>query len=216
MSEPGATGDRGPWMGTFTGKRFHFFDPRPEDVELADVAHHLSQINRYGGATRRTYSVAEHSVIVSLYVPPEYAREALLHDAAEAYVGDVIRPIKRKIGDGFAETERAVEAAVFARFGITPTPESRAAVKEVDDRIIRDEIDALMSDPGIYAEREWLRGMKPLGCAIAGLTARAAEHVFLQRFLEVFAGTPHTATAADLLGYGDLEYVVVGPALEET
>jgi hypothetical protein len=173
-------------MGTFTGRRFHFTDPRPEDVCIEDVAHHLAQICRYGGATRSHYSVAEHSVIVSLYVEPAYARQALLHDAAEAYVGDIIRPIKRFLA-GFDAVEDKVEAAVFARFGIVPTPESNAAVKTIDDRVIVDEIRAVTADPSIYTERSWLQGLAPLGANIARLDARAAEHVYLQRFVELFS-----------------------------
>ncbi len=152
---------------------------------LEDIAHHLAAVSRYSGATKAPYSVAEHSVIVSLYVPPEHALEGLLHDATEAYLGDIIRPIKRLFGTEYGEVEHRLAAVIFEKFGVVSTPESRAAVKAIDDRIIQDEVQALMLHPEIFQTREWLQGVVPLGAAIACLSPRAAEHVFYQRFLEL-------------------------------
>lgn len=86
---------RGEWILTFSGERFYPFSPAPEEVKTKDIAHALANICRFNGHTRGFYSVAAHSVHVSRLVPPEFALEALLHDAAEAYVGDMVRPLKR-------------------------------------------------------------------------------------------------------------------------
>jgi len=87
---------------TFTGKLVDVFDLRPEDVCIEDIAHALSQINRYGGHTAFPYSVGQHSTIMARELEYRRAsndicRQALLHDAAEAYISDLPQPIKREI-----------------------------------------------------------------------------------------------------------------------
>ena len=98
---------KGDWMQTFTGRQYWPLDPRADEVDPVDIAHHLSMICRYCGASTRFYSVAEHTLGV-LYVGlreadrrlPAFARYSrlviaalLLHDAAEAYCHDLLRPI---------------------------------------------------------------------------------------------------------------------------
>lgn len=114
------------WMQTCTGAKFWPLDPRPEDVRVSDIAHHLSLICRFGGATRTHYSVAQHSVIVAKAAKDAKAPSldvfaALLHDAAEAYLGDVIRPIKHsRAFAGYRLAEPRVHAAICRRFGVRP------------------------------------------------------------------------------------------------
>lgn len=112
----GADTGRGLNQTTASGKPFWVADPRPEDVRIEDIAAQLSRICRFGGALKdgyyedwsmgidagtwvhfETYSVAQHCVLVSHNVPPAYALEGLLHDAAEAYIGDMIKPIKSQL-----------------------------------------------------------------------------------------------------------------------
>ncbi len=176
---------RGTWMQTFSGRRFYPLDPRAAEVDIADIAHGLAMTCRYGGHAIRYYSVAEHAVIVSQYVDQRFAREALLHDSAEAYIGDMIRPLKHTPQMlEFRNAEELIERAVFERFGIVQTDESRAAVKLIDDRILVDEIGALMRNPPMYWEK--LAVTEPLGASIAALMPAHAEHVFVSRFLELF------------------------------
>ena len=80
------------WMMTFTGIQFFIADPDPEAIRVVDVAHALSMICRFGGHVSEFYSVAQHSVLASEWCDPRLAAEVLIHDAAEAYVGDVIYP----------------------------------------------------------------------------------------------------------------------------
>ena len=102
--------DRGQHMHTSTGAKYFPFDPRPEDVNVEFIAHHLANQCRWNGATQHKtdrrkmfFSVAEHSVMVSMYVAnelkrPDLALEGLLHDAAEGPLGDIIRPVKYSPG----------------------------------------------------------------------------------------------------------------------
>jgi hypothetical protein len=100
---------RGGWMQTFTGRQFFPMDPRPEEVDPTDIAHALSLLCRYNGHVDRFYSVAEHCVHLSYVVPPEHALWALLHDATEAYVGDMISPLKIHMPGYRAAEDRAAK-----------------------------------------------------------------------------------------------------------
>lgn len=115
---------KGDWMQLFSGKRFWPLDPRPEEVDILDIAHALSQQCRYAGHCLSYYSVAQHSVLVSRHVPPEYAVWGLLHDAAEAYLVDLPRPVKVSV-TGYVEAEEKVLQAVAEHFGLAlPFPDA--------------------------------------------------------------------------------------------
>lgn len=132
------------WMETFTGKKFWPLDPRIEDVGIEDIAHALSLICRFGGQCREFYSVAQHSCLVAdivLAQEPQYALAALVHDAAEAYIGDVIRPIKRGIPE-LCRAEEQIERLIAKKFG-TPFP-IPAVVKWADNVMLRNEHAQLM------------------------------------------------------------------------
>jgi 5'-deoxynucleotidase YfbR-like HD superfamily hydrolase len=120
---------------TVSGRCVDLTALRPEDISLTDIAHALSQICRWTGHTSRFYSVAEHCVHVSHLVPPRAARAALLHDAAEAYLSDLSRPVKQLRGlEGYVLLERQVDAVVRTRFEL---PTDRDTAWEVDDADLR-------------------------------------------------------------------------------
>lgn len=174
---------RGDWMQTFTGARFYPMDPRPEDIDPADIAHALSLLCRYGGHLDRFYSVAEHCVLMSRAVPPEHALIALLHDATEAYVVDVPRPLKRYLPD-YQAMEAAVWGAIVRRFGL-PGLHLPFEVKEADTRILLTERDALMS----RTRYSWSQdGMTPLPVVIQEWSPLAAEATYLNRLEELLHG----------------------------
>jgi hypothetical protein len=111
------SGRHGNWMQTFSGRQFWPLDPRADEVFIEDIAHALSMACRYGGHCNSFYSVAEHCVHVSHVVPPEMALVGLLHDASEAYVADVIRPIKPHL-TGYKAIEDRVWSVIAERFGV--------------------------------------------------------------------------------------------------
>lgn len=172
IAEPIRAGD---WIQTFTGRCFWPLDPQPAEVDIRDIAHALSMRCRYAGHTTRFYSVAEHSVLVSLAVPPAAALWGLLHDAAEAYSADVPRPLKQFLPD-WKPMEARIMAAVCRRFGLLLI--EPAAVKRADLAILADERAALMAP----CEREWGEMPDPLGVEIVGLPPAEAEAMFLDRF----------------------------------
>lgn len=125
-----------PWIQTWSGRRFFPLHPRPADVCLGDIAHSLAFKCRYGGHSRRHYSVAEHSVLLSHLVPTEHALAALLHDAGEAYLPDVFAPIKGWLL-GFNSIETRVHATIARALGIPDVIPK--IVHEYDKRIVQDE-----------------------------------------------------------------------------
>lgn len=172
-------------MQTFTGRRFWPLDPRASEIDIRDVAHGLAMTCRYGGHSRRFYSVAEHAVLVSQFVPERFALHGLLHDSAEAYVGDMVRPLKHQPEmTPFRVAEAAIEVEVAKRFGLRWGPVAAAAVKDVDDRILVDEIRAIMRRPRLYMGGR-LGRLRPLGARILGLSPDVAERVFLDRYKEL-------------------------------
>ncbi len=127
---------RGDWFQTYTGKRFWPYDPRASEVDVVDVVRSLSMQCRFNGHCAEFYSVAQHSVLVESIVDylcgnlrQRYA--ALLHDAAEAYTGDMIRPLKLGMPE-FRAMERGVEAAVEEHFHIELTAADRELIKTAD------------------------------------------------------------------------------------
>lgn len=169
------------WLYTYSGVRFDVEDPRPENINIIDIAHALSLLCRYGGHSSRFYSVAEHSVLVSYLVPEEDALAGLLHDATEAYVVDLPRGVKNAIGYRYRMLEVAVWDAIVKQFGLaSKLPES---VKYADNAILLTEKKALMH-PSVP---EWLVGMgyEEPNVEIVGFTSRVAEAMFLQRFKQL-------------------------------
>lgn len=176
------------WMGTSTGRKFWPLEPRAEDVDVADVVRGLAMTCRYGGQVKRWYSVAEHCVIVSRHVDQRFAREALFHDCAEAYIGDMIRPLKHQAAmKPFRDAEAKIEAAVFESLGLAWTDESHASVKDVDNAILVDEIGALSTSPEMYLETPLLKNRMGLGVKLRCLDPVAAELSFMIRYRELFS-----------------------------
>ena len=136
-------------MLTYIGKRVDVEHIHLADIDIRDIAHHLALINRFNGATRVPYSVAQHSIHVAQYVPAEFRLWGLLHDAAEAYVGDIIAPMKAKEAmEGHQELERCVRIKILRRFGLLEAGQMYLGmppeVREADKRMVLTEGKSLM------------------------------------------------------------------------
>lgn len=124
--EAGNWGGR-PFILTYTGKVFPYYDVSPDNIDIRDIAHALSHLCRFTGHTTMFYSVAQHSLLVAEKMPggPEEKLVGLLHDAAEAYTNDLASPLKRFIRDAdedgstYEYLQDKITAAIYQRFGVT-------------------------------------------------------------------------------------------------
>lgn len=179
---------RGDWIQTFTGRQFWPIDPRPEDVEIEDIAHALSLLCRFTGHVREFYSVAQHSVLVACLVEeqhPDLALAALLHDASEAYLVDVPRPIKPFL-DGYRIIEQAVSHVIAERFNVNPLHLDDQVVKGADRVLLRTEQRDLMPPAHPGEDRD---DVAPLRHRIYPMDSELAEVLFLRHFHRL-AGQP--------------------------
>ena len=174
----------GKWRSTYTGKQFHFLDPQPDEICIEDIAHALSLTCRFGGACKQFYSVADHSIRVSEIVPEEYKLLALLHDGAEAYLADIVRPMKNSL-PGFKEMENVILVAIFDKFipfWIDDKHEIYGTIKEADNIILATEARDLMTNMN-----DWASLPQPLPDKIKPMSSRAAEVLFLMMFADMEA-----------------------------
>jgi 5'-deoxynucleotidase YfbR-like HD superfamily hydrolase len=168
-----------------SGYHFNFHEPHGSTFTIDDIAHALSNTCRFTGHVRTFYSVAQHSVMVSLIVPPQHALAGLMHDAAEAFIGDVSRPLKAMLPD-YKVIERRVEDAVLKRFGINPVlpPD----IKVADIIMLATEQRDLM----VHLASDWavLSGVTPLPEVIVPMAPIQAKAYFLARFAELMGVQP--------------------------
>ena len=115
------------WQRMLSGRRLDLLDPTPMDIEIEDIAHGLSFVARWNGQTKGDfpYSVAEHSLLVEEILgridpatPARWRLAALLHDAPEYVIGDMISPVKAAVGDGYGDLDDRLTAAIHLRFGL--------------------------------------------------------------------------------------------------
>jgi len=131
------------WQRMLSGRRLDLLDPTPMDIEVEDIAHGLAFVARWNGQTRGDwpYSVAEHSLLVEEIfsrqnpgLPVKWRLAALLHDAPEYVIGDMISPVKAAVGAGYGELDARLAAAVHLRFGLPATLPApvKKAIKAAD------------------------------------------------------------------------------------
>lgn len=125
-----------------SGVLVDLYNPDPETIRWDDIAHTLSGACRFNGHTRRFYSVAEHSVRVSFGVPEEDALWGLIHDAAEAYIGDIVSPVKRLCPELYV-VERALLNVICDKLGLPH--DMPASVLEADERMLATEARQLLT-----------------------------------------------------------------------
>jgi 5'-deoxynucleotidase YfbR-like HD superfamily hydrolase len=164
------------WQRMLSGRRLDLLDPTPVDIEIEDIAHGLAFVARWNGQTRGNYaySVAEHSLLVEEIftrlnpaAPAKWRLAALLHDAPEYVIGDMISPVKAAVGPGYGALDDRLAAAIHIRFGL-PAQTPALIKKEIKKA---DKISA------------WLEATQ-----IAGFTKAEADKLF---------GVPHHAVIRD-------------------
>ena len=169
------------WLQTYTGKVFDPINTTEDMIDIVDIAHALSMQCRYSGHTKKFYSVAEHSIIVSRNVHVQNAVAALLHDASEAYLVDIPKPLKPLIPE-YSIIEDNLMRIISRKFGfIYPLHKE---IKEIDRRMLLTERAQLMTKPtkswdeGMYG-MDTIENLRPIDWKISALDHNAAESMFL-------------------------------------
>ena len=168
------------WIQTYTGKRVDPLDMKLEDLSIYDIAHALSLICRYSGHCNHFYSVAEHSCLISDLCSDTNKLSGLLHDASEAYLVDLARPVKQGLRDRninvFDVFEENIEKLVNKKWQVDC---NNSEVKELDSRMIRTEAPVIMAG----SVEGWSHmKLEPLDIKIELWSPLQAETEFLKRF----------------------------------
>lgn len=180
------------WIQTYTGKRFDFQDLQESQICIEDIATALSRICRFNGHTTKFYSVAEHSVFMSYRVNRSIQREALMHDAAEAYIGDIVRPIKQHLASGLCDAEEQILKLIAKRFNLGYF-HLTDGIKHADLRMLETERRQLMNNENGH-EWDCTIGVKPYMASYLGRTVMElpcwspdrAYQAFMDRFNTLF------------------------------
>lgn len=186
------------WQRMLSGRRLDLLDPSALDVEIEDIAHGLARVARWNGQTlgEHAFSVAQHSLVVEEIaahlrpdLEPRWRLAALLHDAPEYVIGDMISPFKAALGLDYKRFEARLEAAVHLRFGLpaqTP-PEVRALIKTADRACAGLEAVQLAGFTAAEALRLFGPPAQGYGTRLEPLPAEAAQACYLARFHRLLA-----------------------------
>lgn len=172
------------WIITHSGKKFDLFNPDPKTLDIEDIAHALSNLCRFAGHTRTFYSVAQHccECVQRAPIGTSHAilQDILMHDASEAYIVDVPRPLKHLLPD-YLEIESNLTNVIALRYDLLiPMP---YIVKEIDNRMLFTERRDLMPD----VSHRWSNEVEPFEGQIMPMSPQDAKKRFLEmaKFLEI-------------------------------
>ncbi|WP_417693752.1 phosphohydrolase [Pseudomonas sp.] len=170
------------WILTHTGKRFDLFEPDADMIDPRDIAHSLAHLCRFNGYTREFYSVAQHSCLVADLVPAEHKLAALLHDATEAYLGDMTRPLKEWM-PYYRGFEDVIWGRVCEGFGLEI--DLPASVRQADlIALATERRDLMPPDPATW---DCLVGIEPTPERIRSWSPTEARLTYHQRLMDQLA-----------------------------
>jgi 5'-deoxynucleotidase YfbR-like HD superfamily hydrolase len=171
------------WIETFTGMKFDILDPQPDMVRIEDIAHALSQVNRFGGHGKFPYPVSQHARLGSYIIDDEFAFDFLNHDNSEAYIGDMARPLKHfsVAGDEYRKVEAKIQEVIAYALGfkIIEPPE----VKVIDNAMLYAEKEQIMF--GVEWDYKWAESDKPADVKIVETSFSENKRLFLERFYQL-------------------------------
>lgn len=172
-----------PMIMTSSGSYFNFQEPKVKDIKIYDIAHALSHVCRFGGHCDTFYSVAQHAVLVSMLVPENLAWQALHHDDAEAYLGDIPTPLKQMLPD-FKAIEQKVEQVIAEKFGFDPVLERQ--VKIADAQALMLECESIVQHYNPTQSWACFEGIpRPTPQVIIPLAPAQARDLFINRYADL-------------------------------
>jgi 5'-deoxynucleotidase YfbR-like HD superfamily hydrolase len=176
------------YIATFTGKQFFLLEPRLEDIDIIDIAHALALQCRWTGHPKFHYSVAQHSYYCSFLGPENEAFDRLMHDAPEAYIGDLNRPLKHytEAGVAYRRQEAIIQKAIAERFGYSVV--EPPSVKIADNSMLFAEKKQIMGYTFEEPQEEIRQYDVHNGIVIESWTPGQAKQMFLSRFEELYTG----------------------------
>lgn len=180
------------WQRMLSGRRLDLMDPSPVDIEIEDIAHGLARVARWNGQTRgaHAFSVAQHSVVVEALcveieprIDPRSRLLALLHDAPEYVIGDMISPFKAVLGDSYKDVEARLAYAIHARFGLpAETPASlKRLIKKADNICAWFEATQLAGFSEAESDRFFGHPPRAISLTLAPQGAETAQADFMAR-----------------------------------
>ncbi len=184
------------WQRMLSGRRLDLLDPSPVDIEIDDIAHGLARVARWNGQTSGPlpFNVAQHSLLVETFCgeikpgwPAKWKLAALLHDAPEFVIGDMISPFKAQLGGQYKTIERRLQQSIHLRFGLPPDlPETvEKLIKRADRASAFFEATQLAGFDAVEARKFFSapRGVRPVELKV--MTANQAQTAYLQRFQDL-------------------------------
>lgn len=166
------------WIATYTGKKVCPLDPRVDDIDIRDIAHALSHVCRFSGHVTDFYSVAQHSVLAAHYAPEDLKLAALLHDASEAYICDMSRPVKHDPRmAAYREAEHRLMGVIEEKFSVDCDHE---VIHDIDTRLLFTERRDLLPTSPEWGGR-W-GAVQPYAEVIRPWAPKEARERFLQLF----------------------------------
>lgn len=169
-------------FNTGSGKLINLNRPTVDMICIGDIAASLSKICRFGGHCHTFYSVAQHSVLVTALAPEYLGREALLHDAAEAYLGDVIKPLKNLIGIAYEELEREFMQVIMQKFQLDAS--NLIEIKVYDKMALQMEHEKFIRGD----DCEWMYNMNNINLNPSPWEPQLAQRYFIQLYKILFKG----------------------------
>jgi 5'-deoxynucleotidase YfbR-like HD superfamily hydrolase len=176
------------YIATVTGKKFFLLSPKLEDIDIQDIAHALAMQCRWTGHTKFHYSIAQHSYYCSFLGPESEAFDRLMHDASEAYIGDLNRPLKHytEAGIAYRRQEAVIQRAIAERFGFSII--EPISVKIADNMMLYAEKNQIMN---IRFEASDYQGGTKIDTTAADViierwSPEQAKQMFLNRFEELY------------------------------
>lgn len=174
------------WISTVSGNQHWFYEPKPDNVTIEDIARHTSKMCRFGGALPVFYSVAQHMVMCAMMAPDGHKLAALLHDSAEAYIGDIPTPLKMQLGESIFQIEAVALKVIGAKFGVSLDP-LHPAVVEVDQRmLITEAMQIKKEDLTTWGEK--YQKIQPYPMMLFPMTCEQAEEHYLRMFHQLTEG----------------------------